>query len=338
MSTPAITVLMPVHNAEEHIREAIESILVQTFNDFEFLIVDDGSTDSTRDIVRTYNDPRIKLVKNTKNRGTVHVLNQGIELARGKYIARMDADDISLPKRLEKQFAFMERNPSIGISGSAMRLIKKGKLKNTRKQPCTNEELKIQLLFGTCFFHPTVILRTDLAKTHPYPDNLVYTQDYNYWTNLADKTQFANLDETLLHFRTHETQISHTKAGLQISNARTIRTAYLQKLFGHCSDNEIDIHHQLAENKDNIDLEETKAWIEKLIKLNDNSNTFLSTIFINEMAKKWWFICRKNSGSGKKALKTYHASYLHTLYHPEKKKHLKFLLKCYIAQQFNRQK
>jgi len=330
MSTPAITVLMPVHNAEEHIREAIESILMQTFTDFEFLIVDDGSTDSTPDIVRTYNDPRIKLVKNTRNRGTVHVLNQGIELARGKYIARMDADDISLPNRLEKQFAFMERNPSIGISGTAMRLIKKGKLKNTRKQPCTNEELKIQLLFGTCFFHPTVILRTDLAKTHPYPDNLVYTQDYNCWTNLADKTQFANLAETLLYFRTHTGQISSKKADLQTENARKIRSSYLQRFFGSQTEKAFAIHNQISETVPNGDLTEIEKWLEHLIDLNQEFRKFDRELFNHEIGRKWWLICRKQPWRGKKALLHYTSAPLYTYYRPDTGKYLRFLIKCHL--------
>lgn len=328
MDRPKITVLMPVHNAEEHLREAIESILAQSFTAFEFLIIDDGSRDRSREIVQSVNDPRIVHVENPENRGTVHVLNQGIALAKGTYIARMDADDFSLPDRLQRQFDFMENHPEIGVSGTAMRLIKRGKLKNTRTQPATDEELKIQLLFSTCFFHPTVIIRTELAKAHPYPDNLVYTQDYNYWCRLAGKTRFANLPETMLHFREHEGQTSTRKADLQITNARQIRKTYLEELFGPRTPEQLNIHHQLAENRRDIDLQQALQWLEKLIALNKKHKIFKETRFERETARKWWLACRKNSKHGRTALSIYRSTPLHRLYRPTPGKYLKFCIKC----------
>ena len=112
------TVLMPVYNAEKYVAEAIDSILNQTFNDFEFLIINDGSTDNSLDIIKSYDDPRITIINNETNLGLSHTLNKGIELARGEYIIRMDADDISLSIRLEKQIEFMDSNQHIGICGS----------------------------------------------------------------------------------------------------------------------------------------------------------------------------------------------------------------------------
>lgn len=325
---PEVTVLMPVYNSERHLREAVESILSQTFTDFEFLIVDDGSADRSIEIVESYDDPRIVLIKNTTNRGTVHVLNQGINAAKGRYIARMDSDDISLPHRLEKQVRFMEANPAVGISGSAMRLIKGGKLSNTRTLAESDSELKIALLFSTCFFHPTVIIRTELAKAHPYPDNLVYTQDYNYWTDLAGLTRFANLDETLLYFREHEGQLSCRKADLQVSNARLIRNAYLQRLFGSFASKELDMHHRIAENRSDIDLAGVHSWLERLISLNAATGTFPQETFEREMAKKWWYCCRKHTRNGRKTLQLYRESPLHRLFRPGIWNYCKFWIRC----------
>ena len=115
MRNPKITVLMPVYNGEKYLREAIGSILNQTFNDFEFLIINDSSTDSTREIILSYDDTRIRLEDNEKNIGLTHSLNKGLRLAKGKYVARMDADDISLPDRLEKQLAVIENNTDVSI-------------------------------------------------------------------------------------------------------------------------------------------------------------------------------------------------------------------------------
>lgn len=327
-SKPKVTVLMPVHNGAAFLREAIDSILGQTFTDFEFLIIDDGSTDGSLEIVGAYSDKRIILKANPENRGTVHALNQGIAQAAGEYIARMDADDISLPHRLATQVRFMERNPDIGISGTGMRLIKKGKLKNTRIQSGSDEELKIALLFNTCFFHPTVIMRTELAKKHPYPADLVYTQDYNYWTFLAGITRFANLTGTLLYFREHEHQVSTTKANFQITNARKIRTAYLRNLVDSPAPEELDIHNRIAENRSDIDLLKAKAWLEYLLDTNKKKKVFSPEMFAKEMGKKWWHCCRKNTGHGRSTLQIYRSSSLQALYRPTALKHIKFWVRC----------
>jgi len=328
MPQPAVTVLMPVHNGERYLKEAVESILAQTFADFEFLVIDDGSTDRSRQIVESFGDPRIVLVANAQNRGTVHVLNQGIALAKGRYIARMDSDDISLPERFERQVRFMEAHPKVGVSGTAMRLIKNGKLRNTRTHAPSDQELKIQLLFSPCFFHPTVIIRAELAKAHPYPDNLVYTQDYNYWTHLASLTSFANLDEVLLHFREHEGQISTRKADMQVSNSRALRAKYLKRLMSTASDEELAIHHAIAENRNDIDLEQAKAWLEKLVETNDVARMFDAEIFRKEMARRWWLVCRKNTRHGRTTLQVYRSSFLQPLYRPDAIKYLKFRLRC----------
>jgi len=328
---------MPVHNGERYLREAIDSILKQSFTDFEFLIIDDGSTDGSTTIVKSYEDPRIHLIANPENRGTVHVLNQGLALAKGKYIARMDGDDISLTDRLKKQVGFMEKHPEVGVSGTAMRLIKNGKLKNTRTLPETDEELKIQLLFSTCFFHPTVIMRSDLAKAHPYPENLIYTQDYNYWTSLADKTAFANIPETLLYFREHHTQTSSKKADMQVMNARKIRCGYLQKLFGVHNAAEHDIHNQIAENRTDLNLRNAANWLEGMVATNNEQNIFDIATFKREIGKKWWLTCRKQAWCGKENLKSYFSSPLYNYYSPKKLKYWKFFIKCHMPQGLSRQ-
>ena len=328
MLSPAVTVLMPVHNGERFLKEAIGSILAQSFRDFELLIIDDGSTDRSRQIAESFGDRRIVLVTNAENRGTVHVLNQGIALAKGRYIARMDADDISLPERLERQVRFMDEHPEVGVSGTGMRLIKNGRLRNTRTHATSDEELKIQLLFSPCFFHPTVIIRAELAQAHPYPDNLVYTQDYNYWTHLAPLTRFANLSEILLYFREHEGQISSKKADLQISNSRALRAKYLKRLVSTPSADQLPIHHAVAENRKDIDLERAKSWLETLVGTNDAARMFDTEIFRKEMARKWWLICRKNTLYGRYVLRVYRSSFLYPLYRPQTMKYLKFLLRC----------
>ena len=324
MNKPRITVLMPVYNGEMYLHAAIDSILKQTFQNFEFLIVDDGSKDRSIDLILSYNDSRISLLQNEQNRGTANALNQGIASARGDYIIRMDCDDISLPDRIEHLVKFMDLHHDVGIAGSAMRLIKNGKLKNTRFQQKSDEELKITLLFNTCFFHPTVIMRSSIVKDHPYPDNFIYAQDYNFWTQIAIHTKFANIDKILLYFREHPAQISHKKAVLQKSNARLIRKFYLQSIVDDFNDEELEIHHQIAETHTGLDLEKTKVWLEHLIDINKQKQVFSPEVFLKEMSRKWWHCCKKNTQYGKKILDIYRSSYLHLHYRPEKFKYLKF--------------
>ena len=162
------TVLMPVYNGEKYIREAMDSILNQTFNDFEFLIVNDGSTDSTKQLIESYPDPRIRLV-NQENRGVAKSLNRGLRLAKGKYIARMDADDISLPDRLAKQIEVLESNPDVDITVSCIEGIdSQGNLRTQQwqadREAIRHNEIIHRLPVENCIAHPAIIIRANVLK------------------------------------------------------------------------------------------------------------------------------------------------------------------------------
>ena len=321
---------MPVFNGARYLREAIESILNQTFDDFEFLIIDDGSTDMSREIISSYTDSRIILRTNTVNKGIVEVLNEGLLHAKGMYIARMDCDDISLPHRLERLVSFMDKHNEIGIAGSSLRLIKNGKLKNTKLLPETNEELKITLLFNTCFFHPTVIIRKAIINNNCYPGNRAHAEDYNFWTIMAPKTEFANLKETLLYSREHSEQISQQNALVQKRNASLIRKTYFLSIFDSINEQEFEIHQQIAANDIGIDIEKAMVWLEYLIRINQQKNTFSPQIFNSYMSNKWWNCCRKNTQYGKDIIKKYKSFKFLSCYKPSPYKYFKFLLKCYL--------
>ncbi|MCP8319033.1 MAG: glycosyltransferase, partial [Candidatus Methylarchaceae archaeon HK01B] len=142
MKSPKITILMSVYNGEKYLREAIDSILNQTFKDFEFLIINDGSTDRTVEILRSYHDSRIKIITNEKNMGLTKSLNKGLKIARSEYVARMDADDISYPRRLEVQYEYMKKNPDVGIVGSWNDVIDdKGNTIDYRKHSLSSEDI-----------------------------------------------------------------------------------------------------------------------------------------------------------------------------------------------------
>jgi len=205
---PKISVLMPAYNAEKYIGEAIESILNQTFKDFEFIVIDDCSTDKTWEIIQKYaaNDLRIRFFKNEKNLKLSLTLNKGIDLCRSQYVARMDADDFSYPDRLEKQYNFMENNPEVGISGGSMNVCDQFlNVRSVRNYNLTDEEIRKHIFRYSPFCHPLVIIRKAVFdKVGKYDTNFNPAEDYELYFRIGVLYKFGNLKDTLLKYRTVE--------------------------------------------------------------------------------------------------------------------------------------
>ena len=224
---PLVSVVMPVYNAERFVGDALKSILNQTYTKFEFIIIDDGSKDESLAIIKKYADPRIRLIALAQNQGIVHALNTGLQTAQGKYIARMDADDVSMPNRLALQVAFMESHPEVGLLGTQHVAIH-GK---ARLFPTTHNALVWYMLNACPFVHPSVMLRVDVLKQHQlqYDKAFEYAEDLELWTRLSGFTQVANLPQRLIkyryHFATHQRHIQ-TAANLNTQ----IKTAHLKQL------------------------------------------------------------------------------------------------------------
>ncbi|MCX6055646.1 MAG: glycosyltransferase [Chloroflexi bacterium] len=216
---PKITVLMAVYNGEKYLTLAIESILSQTYRDFEFLIIDDGSTDRSADIVRSFSDPRIKYFKNPKNIGLPKSLNTGIKLAKGELIARFDQDDISLPERFQKQVDYLHEHPEIGLlSCGFQRVDEKGnKLGQAIVHPEESYLLKYWLLFECVLLQPGAMIQKKLlTEVGLYDPQFVLAEDLNLWNRLAAKTTIANMQEVLVHYREHATNTSLANKGIQL--------------------------------------------------------------------------------------------------------------------------
>lgn len=205
-----VSVLMSVYNDARYVGETVESILRQTFTDFEFIIINDGSTDGTKEVIESFRDPRIILV-NRENKGLTKSLNEGIKLSRGQYIARQDADDISLPHRLEKQVTYMDDNPEVAVLGSSFRLINvKGKKIKDYHYPTTHDEIKKCLFaFQSAFPHTSVIFRKDkVQELGEYNERFVRSQDYDLWLRVCQRFEVASLSEPLVCLRFREDSIS----------------------------------------------------------------------------------------------------------------------------------
>jgi glycosyltransferase involved in cell wall biosynthesis len=222
-----ISVVMPVFNAEKFLAYAIESILNQTYPDFEFIIIDDGSTDDSLEIINKYEkqDDRIKVIINNGNIGLAKSLNKGIELAKGKYIARMDADDISLPERFEKQISFLENNPSIGVLGTSFKLIDGKNIVQRKIDVFSDSHLIRWGMFFKCqMAHPSVMMRNSIFKDLGirYEESLSSASDYDLWFQILSHYDMANLSTSYFLYRIHKNRISSTKKEEQQINAEQV--------------------------------------------------------------------------------------------------------------------
>lgn len=228
VTVPKISVIMPVYNCEAYVKEAIESILNQTFLDFELIIIDDCSTDSTLSIVKSYRDLRIYVIEKEQNTGYTNSLNDAIVIAKGKYIARMDGDDIAMPERFEKQLEFLERNSEVVICGSAIKIIG---TEDVQRHPTNHNDLKIKLCFSSIFHHPTVMIKTTVLKQNFYNKEFEPAEDYELWTRLAFIGKMANLEEVLLNYRIHPSQTSSVRKKVQDQNVFKCQLVMLNKFF-----------------------------------------------------------------------------------------------------------
>jgi glycosyltransferase involved in cell wall biosynthesis len=227
--SPLVTVLMPVRDGEQFLAEAIESILAQTLTDFEFLIIDDGSMDSSRAIILGYDDPRIRLLANDRHVGVTRSLNRGIQEARGRYLARMDADDASMRERLEKQVAHLEANPDCAVVTSFAQII--GSDSERMGEHCGDvsaEELDRALQLQNRLVHGAVMMRTDVVRQlGAYDEAMRHSQDYDLWLRISDEYAIHTLPEFLYSWRSHDRGISSVHADEQERYAILAREAAL---------------------------------------------------------------------------------------------------------------
>lgn len=214
--TPRVSVLMGVYNGDKYLPKAIDSILGQTFTDFDFLIIDDGSADRTREIIDSYQDPRIKVIANAQNAGLTHSLNKGLDLAGGDYIARMDSDDISLPERLAKQVAYMDAHLEVAVCGTwAQDIDSDGKVIGVRETP-VDKDLERNYWRPSPIIHPSAMIRRAHLNGMRYDEQMRYAQDFDLWLRIRATHKLANLPERLLLYRVHGGSITFSKRDDQL--------------------------------------------------------------------------------------------------------------------------
>lgn len=229
MNHELVSVIMPVYNPGKFLSKSINSILSQTYKNIQLVIIDDGSNRETKNALSTIIDKRVKIISNDKNMGLVTSLNVGIQNCDGNFIARMDADDISMIDRIEKQVNYLLKNNEIGVLGTHAQIINSnGKVVGSLKPVRTHSFISSNLLFGSCIIHPTVMfnLKNVDRKDLQYNENFKHAEDYELWLRLIKKYKFQNINLQLLQYRKHNSNISKIFAQEQFDSTMNARFAH----------------------------------------------------------------------------------------------------------------
>jgi glycosyltransferase involved in cell wall biosynthesis len=294
---PVVSVILPVYNGEKYLRLAVDSILAQSLFEWELVIIDDGSTDTSPKILESYTDPRIKVFTNSQNMGVAKSLNRAIELSKGKYIARMDSDDIALPNRLTQQIAFLESHPDISICGGSIICI--GTSSAVVKYAKTHTEIRAQCLFNTPFAHPVVCWRKADFERHNlrYQETPPTAEDYELWERATRVLTAANLAAPLIKYRIDPQIKISGYIKQQFEGAKALREKLLNDISeGGWTNEELELIHTIGEGKQIPSMEkltEIDELFGKILKENGKTVVFDQNALLKTM-KRYRKICFAN--------------------------------------------
>jgi glycosyltransferase involved in cell wall biosynthesis len=269
-----VSVVMPVYNGEKYLKEAIDSILNQTYTDFEFIIINDCSEDNTEKIILEYKDERIVYLKNEFNMGISRTLNRGIEISKGEYIARMDADDISLPNRFEKQVAYMDEFKMVGVLGTGIIIFGEGIEEIPYSFASDMQQAKADLFFNSSLAHPTVMIRKKvlLVNNLAYEEEYEGLEDFVLWWRISKFAEVNSLEEKLLYYRKHLSQVTKTRSKEFYRKYNRFIKERLSVFSIDLNDNEYKLLEKYCNGKQELfTYTETITYIKMLKKLLDNN-------------------------------------------------------------------
>jgi glycosyltransferase involved in cell wall biosynthesis len=266
---PLITILLPVYNGEAYLREALSSMLNQTEPDFELLLIDDGSTDGSVEMARSFQDERIRITGGVTNQGLSARLNEGLDQARGRFVARMDADDIAHPERLRIQTRFLASRPEIGICGTWYKIFGQGRPEAEARLPQDHHRIAARTLFDSPFGHPTVMF--NLAhlnrKRLRYPATSPHAEDFAFWAQAHRHVQMANVPEFLLSYRLHNGGVCTRHGAIQEASSNFVREYGLIMMGVPFSEAERKLHHRISLGcrlADRDEVDQALAWLRRL--------------------------------------------------------------------------
>ena len=325
-----VSVLLPAYNAEKYLAEAIRSVLSQTYSNFEFIIINDGSTDSTESIIKSFADERIKYVANENNIGLIATLNKGIALAKGELLMRMDADDICLPGRMASQLTFLKNNPEVGICGCNYIEFGKGSERHV-KLSADHNEIYAKMLFNSSLVHPSLMIRMNLLKNLSvvFDSGFPHAEDYELWSRLIFNCKFSNVDEYLFKYRLHEGQITQKFKTLQTESADKVRRNILKQSGFVFSEEELRLHCLLGSSqliRSTTELSILESWLRSLIKQNESLKVIAPDVFTRVIGKQWYDAC----GISTLGMKAFFAYFKSDLKKFNSNSRLKLLMKCLV--------
>jgi len=329
---------MPVYNGEKYLAKAIDSVLAQTYPDFELVIVDDGSTDGSAKILEKYAaaDKRIRVLYNERNMGIVFTRNRSFSESDSEYIAILDHDDIALPDRLKKQMDFLDSHREFGMVGSWVEQIDENDKPNgiIWKYDVDTDKISSLMLFSNYFAQSAVTIRKKALPVIPYRQDYIYAEDYDLWTRMAEKWKVWNLPKILVKYRVHTAGITKTKPNFSINAAIKLQVCLLKNLDLNPSDEEILIHRTnfTFKGKDLKQfIDEREGWLKKLIKINDNVSYYPKREFAEVVSERWLYSCDSNATSGFWIWKKFWQSPLSKqIYLSDWNRLLKFFIKCLL--------
>jgi glycosyltransferase involved in cell wall biosynthesis len=328
-----VSVLLPAFNSEKYLSDAITSIFNQSYSNFELIIINDGSTDQTAEIVKSFKDSRIKYYENEQNKGLIFSLNKGIDLCKGKYIVRMDADDISFPERIKKQVEYMEQYPEVGVAGSWFIRFGKGAQKKFRVSG-DHEILRSMLLFNSCLCHPSVIIRKSVltANNLKFRNEYKHAEDYDLWVELSKVSKLGNLQDYLLKYRMHASQVSSAHNQHQRSTAELIRRNFLSHLGFELNEAQLKVHSIIGNNlliTSMNTLEDIEKYLNELIRQNTELKKIDVEKFNFRMGNLWCDSCG-NTNLGRAAYKAFFNSPLEKYFPLSAAGKAKLAAKCVV--------
>lgn len=333
MKLPKVSVVMPVYNGEAYLRQAIDSILAQTFVDFELVLINDGSTDASVSIIESYRDPRIRLYNNTQNSGLAAVRNRGIRESQGQYIAWLDCDDISLPERLMKQVDLLDGKPHIGLCGTWVKAIGDAK-DNIWKYPTDPDFVRARMLFDDPLATSSVMMRAACVRERGLQFDLDYppAEDYELWERISRDWGVTNIPEVLTLYRIHSTQTSVMKAKKQKDSVWAIQNHLISQLGINATDDEMRLHLDLGVGWHFLpDLERVRSseqWLLKIERANRSRKIFPENALRRVLAERWLFAISAAAQIGLKAWALYHRSELSRWANRRLWKSARLFLKC----------
>ena len=323
---------MSVYNGASYLNDSIESVLNQTFTDFEFIIIDDASTDNSRLIIQENQrkDSRIRLIKHSTNKGLSVRLNEALDLSNGEYIARMDADDVCLPFRFDCQLEYLDRHTKVDICGSYVRYF--GSESYINKLPCDHDDIIMELLFGCPLAHPTVVFRKQRVMEYnlSYCTTVKYAQDYNLWVSASRYLMFANISKVLLNYRYHSTSISSTKRQVQLNSARDSQLKMF--VYWGISKEDFEIYSDTL-NKDRFsrslnDIVLLHKLFQKLLSLNLKNNLVNQDKLQSFLSRRLFWACFYATRNGIKIVSIYFSNKY--TYRPHFFKRVEFYIRAFL--------